>query len=417
MATAEAELTVLEMLERIPVHDVDTHVVELPDLWTSRLSEKRWGDALPRVVRDDKNVARWLVGGKPAMRTSGESLAKLQEKRMGAADADAGADEAKANAKPPHPYYDEMSYRGGFDPKARLEWMDLHGIYSQVLYPNLVGFFVKAFVQNLEPELRNECMRAYNDFQTEFCSVAPDRLIPLANLPWWDLDEAVKELHRCVEMGHKGVNFGWRFEELGFPRLRDEHWDPLLKAVEETGLSINFHVGMGGDPDDDPAMQFDTRLDTLDRVKFAAQLFSGNIACIGELIMSGLCRRYPTLKFVSVESGVGFLPYLVEALDWQFLNQNLWKRYPDWLLPSEYFRRQIYGCFWFEKGVSRFADLYPDNFMFETDFNHPTSLTPAESFPYVKGPRETIVENLGDLPEELLRKLLHDNAARVYGLT
>ncbi len=396
-----------DLIDSIPIHDVDTHLVEVPDIWTSRLSSARWGDAIPHMVRSDTGVLTWLVGGKPAMR-SGSILPR---------DRDHVDEPITVDSFPAHPIYEGDAWRGAFDPSARLAWMDQHGIRSQVLYPNLVGFFIKPFVVNLEPQLATECMRAFNDHQADFCSAAPDRLIALANLPWWDLDAAIEELHRCVELGHKGVNFGWRFEQLGFPRLRDPHWDRLLSAIQETGLSVNFHIGFAGDPDDDPALQFDTRLDTLDRVATAAALFAGNLHCITELIMSGLCRRYPKLRFVSVESGVGFIPYLLEALDWQFMNQNLHRKYPDWLLPSEYFRRQIYGCFWFEKSVARVADLYPDNFMFETDFNHPASLTPAERLPSVKSPRDLIIENLDGLPAVLVRKLLHDNAANVYHLT
>ena len=407
MTTTEVAEAGADVLADIRIHDVDTHLVDVPDIWTTRLSAAKWGDDIPHVVRTQSGGGVWLVGGQPAMRGGGG-----MPKR-----GDQGGKADDGSAPPAHPFLDDISWRGGYDPVARLEWMDRNGIYSQILYPNLIGFFIKGFVRNVDAPLRTECIRAYNDYSTEFCSVAPDRLIPLANLPWWDLDAAIAELHRCVEAGHKGVNFGWRFEELGFPRLRDPHWDPLLSAIQETGLSINFHIGMNGDPDDDPALQFDTRLDTLDRVATAAALFAGNIHCISELIMSGLCQRYPTLKFVSVESGVGYLPYLVEALDWQFLNQNLWRQFPDWELPSEYFRRQIYGCFWFEKSVARLADLFPDNFMFETDFNHPTSLTPAEEFPYVTGPQQTIAENLSHLPADLLRKLLHDNAAAVYHLS
>jgi hypothetical protein len=80
------------------------------------------------------------------------------------------------------------------------------------------------------------------------------------------------------------------------------------------------------------------------------------------------------------------------------------------LLPSEYFRRQIYGTFWFEYHVGRFVDLYPDNFMFETDYPHPTSLSPGPGT-YAQGPRETIAENLSNLSEEHLVKVLHDDAA------
>ena len=176
---------------------------------------------------------------------------------------------------------------------------------------------------------------------------------------------------------------------------------------------VNFHIGFNSE-DVDIAMVMG--LTKLDQSTWAAKFFTGNIHCISELIMGRICHRFPTLKFVSVESGVGFLPYLLEALDWQFLNNNLHREFPDMVLPSEYFRRQIFGTFWFETDVTRLVDLYPDNFMFESDFPHSTSLTPGDDLPFVKGPRDTILANLADVPEPLLVKLLQDNAARVYNL-
>jgi hypothetical protein len=96
----------------------------------------------------------------------------------------------------------------------------------------------------------------------------------------------------------------------------------------------------------------------------------------------------------------------------------LHKEYPELILPSEYFRRQVYGTFWYEKNVTRFADLYPDNFMFESDYTHQTSLTPVpgRGREVVKGPHDMIVQNLSSLEPALLRKLVSENAARVYNL-
>ena len=216
-------------------------------------------------------------------------------------------------------------------------------------------------------------------------------------------------------MGHKGLNLGWQFEQLGLPRLRDSYWEPLLKRAEEMGWPVNFHVGFNTDAKE--IEEHRLRMETpLDHAAGPAKFFLGNANCVAELIMGGICDRYPTLKFVSVESGIGWLPFLVESLDWQYLNNNLDREYPNLLLPSEYFRRQIYGTFWFERDIVQLVDLYPDNFMFETDFPHRTSLTPGENFPHVRGPRGTIIANLATLPADTLVKLLQDNAANVYNL-
>jgi predicted TIM-barrel fold metal-dependent hydrolase len=131
--------------------------------------------------------------------------------------------------------------------------------------------------------------------------------------------------------------------------------------------------------------------------------------------MRGLCERFSRLNFVSVESGFGYVPFLLEAMDWQYKNNRASQRGSLRLLPSEYFRRQVYATFWFESYVDRLIDLLPDNVMFESDYPHPTSLSPGPGS-RADDARTTIARNLAGLPEEIRRKVLHDTAARVYHL-
>jgi predicted TIM-barrel fold metal-dependent hydrolase len=153
-----------------------------------------------------------------------------------------------------------------------------------------------------------------------------------------------------------------------------------------------------------------------DVVKLTTMGFLSNAQAIAELIVSGLCARYPALNFVSVESGFGYIPYLLEALDWQWINYDATNLFPDRLLPSEYFRRQIYTTFWFEtESMTRVVDLYPDNVMFETDYPHPTCIAPGPAS-MTDSARNVIEQNLHTLPDVLLRKLLFENAARLYGI-
>jgi predicted TIM-barrel fold metal-dependent hydrolase len=383
-----------DFIDQLKVHDVDTHVLEPPDLWTARMS-KKWGDLVPHIVRvDGKDV--WYTG----------------DVRIGTAI----GGQAQAGWKGPYPdapYLYEEAPPGSWQVEARLEWMDANGVYSQVLYPNMIAFHT-ARLLTLDPQLRLEIFQAYNDFLSEFCSAAPDRLIPLANLPWWDIDLSVAELKRCYDLGHKGINFGWQFEKTGLPPLRSDHWEPVLKTAEEIDWPVNFHTAFNETFVEDQGLVAKAEgLNTIDLAKMSSEMFLANSRCITELIMGGICERYPTLKMVSVESGIGYIPFLLDAMDWQWTTLATHLDYPNLLLPSEYFRRQIYATFWFEHHVGPAAELYPDNFMFETDYPHSTSLSPTPNTA-AKGPRETIRENLADLPAELVRKLLQDNAAKVY---
>ncbi|UUZ62843.1 amidohydrolase [Polaromonas sp. P1-6] len=101
---------------------------------------------------------------------------------------------------------------------------------------------------------------------------------------------------------------------------------------------------------------------------------------IAQILCGGVCHRFPRLNFVSVESGVGWLPYLLDALDYQWKNCGVSNEHPEYkLLPSEFFKRQFYGCFWFEQDTLKPAieKLGADNILYETDFPHPTSMSPG----------------------------------------
>jgi uncharacterized protein len=192
--------------------------------------------------------------------------------------------------------------------------------------------------------------------------------------------------------------------------------EPVLKTCEEMGLSVNFHTAFNESFSEDQGLVANAgSLSTLDLAKFSAQSMLANAHCISELILGRLCERYPTLKFVSAESGIGYTPFLLDSLDWQWGTLSTHLDYPDMLLPSEYFRRQIYATFWFDPHLGMPAELYPDNFMFETDFPHSTCLSPVPNSS-ATGPRETISRNLSDLSTDLARKVLHGNAAHVYNL-
>jgi predicted TIM-barrel fold metal-dependent hydrolase len=146
--------------------------------------------------------------------------------------------------------------------------------------------------------------------------------------------------------------------------------------------------------------------------------FMGNARTIASLICGGICHRFPSLKFVSVESGVGWIPFALDSLDWQWKNCGVHLEHPEYdLLPTEYFKRQIYGCFWFETDAARFAidRLGDENILYETDFPHPTSMSPGPATAAVP-PRDFLEDNFSDLPETTLNRILHDNAARLYHL-
>lgn len=385
-----------DLFDRFRVIDVDSHITEPPDVWTARVPASM-RSKVPSIVRID-GVDTWMADD---VRISTPGVVSM-----------AGYD----GIIPDYPKtFDEIP-ASMWDAQARLKHLDDQGIAAQVLYPNVGGFGNGYFLRLGDRELVKACVRAYNDWLIDWTGVAPDRLVPICAVPFWDLDFALEEIGRCLDMGHKAINFCNQPEHFGSPALADRHWDPIWALAQEAGVSVSFHIG-GGDignlMNDEHNKGWRTNF-----AQVSAHIFMDNMLCISDLIFAGICHRFPELKFVSVESGVGWIPGVLEAMDWQWRNGGVPEEHPEYeLLPSEYFRRQIYGCFWFEQAAARFAlEQYPDNILYETDFPHPTCQHPGPKTP-ARHPREYAADALGGLDDAVLSKVLHDNAAGLYGLS
>ncbi len=385
-----------DLFDRYRVIDVDTHLTEPPDVWTARMPAKVH-DRVPHIERQDGRDV-WVANGNYIGAPGFYSMA--------------GFDGVLPASVPPT--YDDIA-PAMYDGAARVQFLDQEGIDAQVLYPNVAGFGNGYFSTLDDASFALDCVRAYNDFLTDWSSVAPDRLITVTALPFWDVEAAIAELHRGQELGHRAVNFCNQPQDFGQPPLAHRHWDRLWAAAQEAGVSVSFHVGggtMGTQFVDTAEMGWMTNF-----AKVSSLIFLDNIRCVTDLILGGVCHRFPDLKFVSVESGVGWLPAMLETCDWQWRNGGVLDEHPEYdLLPSEYFRRQIYGCFWFEQQAALDAIAqYPDNILYETDYPHPTCQHPGPRTP-AQRPRVYASRVLGQCPPDVQAKILHENAARVYGL-
>ena len=376
------------------VIDADTHVTESPGVWVDRLPA-RFRDRGPQMVRNRHGIDVWRIGeGGPSMPVGVTAVAGWPDPFPSAP--------KTYDAVPP----------AASDAKARLEYMDEVGIWAMALYPNIGGFGNQAFLALEDRALMLACVQAYNDWLVEWTEPDPRRFIPIMATPFWDIDATVAEVERCVALGHKGILFTGEPQTFGQPYLGDHHWDPLYRLAAETGMSLNLHIGSG-----DVSGSF-----TPDRVRAhgvastlittSLELFLGNAMQVSDLLLSGVLPRHPDVRFVSVESGIGWVPFVLEAADYCFTDSNLTVERPEFeMAPSEYFHRQVSVCSFFETHAPRRQlDLIgEDNVLFETDYPHPVCL-----FGNV---RERIDDAFGDLEPATRRKVLWDNAARLYGIT
>jgi len=371
--------------------DADAHLTEARDTWTSRVAAK-FKDQVP-VVRWDPEAKQecWYMGG-----------IKLPPVGMTAC-----AGYAKPFPEFPATY--EEAIDAAYDVDARLRYMDETGIWAQVIYPNIGGFGGQDFLKLDDPELKLACVRAYNDFLVDWASADPARFVLNVAVPFWDLDETVKEVERCLKLGFRGVNFTAAPQAFGLPSLGDLHWEPLWSLAEEARLPISFHIGSGDmfAADFVERSKVDGMPATIARASVDCYLTNG--IQLTDLLFSGVLCRHPDLRFVSVESGIGWIPFVLEAADYQFHVNGVGRTRPEFrMLPSDYFRQNVYACYWFERGAAEQAldAIGRNNIMFETDFPHPTCLYGDVA--------ETIEAGLSGMPADVRRKILFENAAELF---
>jgi predicted TIM-barrel fold metal-dependent hydrolase len=193
------------------------------------------------------------------------------------------------------------------------------------------------------------------------------------------------------------------------PDFAQPDWRPFWEVCEALEMPINFHIGASeGDIDWSGKVPYKTWPGDVKISLGGAAIFLGQLRWMVNLLVSDVPELHPNLKFVSVESGVGWIPFLLDALDYQCGETAPEHLAHLSLKPSEYFQRQFYGCFWFEHRTLRMSVeiLGADNIMFETDIPHPTSLYPNAV--------ERVREAIASLSPEVQKKLLQDNAAKLY---
>src|SRR5712692_5870796 len=363
MTTSAVESNPLQSaLAGATVVDCDTHYTEPPDLWTSR-APARFKDRVPHMQLAN-GASRWFIEGDKEFGTVGTTVID--------------AVGAKVYGKLSVETFEQVN-RAAWDAKARLQMMDQLGIWAHIAYPNAAGFSSTKFMHTVEdPALRLACIQLYNDAIAEWQAQGEQRLFPQALLPVWDIDATLNEARRAVEeLKLTGFTISDRPETLGLPAYDAPFWAPFWEYCHAQRVPLNFHIGGSSGID---AFQLPWSSYGFERkLAIAATMFYlSNAATLANFLLSDLFDRYPNLKLVSVESGIGWIPFVLEALEYQLDEMiptecaHLQRR------PKEYFRDHIYACFWFEDFGPRsmIAAIGADNILFETDFPHPTCLYP-----------------------------------------
>lgn len=296
----------------------DSHVIEDPELWKTRL---------PAALRDSAPAY-------PARSVGGPFQA--------------------------HP--------GGYDPHERIKEMATDGVSGEVLYPSLAmdQYSIE------DAGLQEACFRVYNDWIIDYCSVAPDRLFGIGMIAAYDIEQAVSELERCKKAGLRG-SLLWQAppDELTF---HTDHYERFWAAAQDLDMPVNLHILTGAPYRGFPrgggrriayeAMRGTTNMKLL----YAANALS-------DLILSGVLERFPRLKIVLVENEMSWIPFYLSQYD-KYLGRGTFDS-PLTMRPSDYFFRQVYATFFNDPPSAWILPHWgTDNCMWSNDYPHPNSTWP-----------------------------------------
>src|SRR5438552_9630351 len=361
----------------------DSHFVEPPTMWAERM-DKKFRDRAPRTVtglngREGEwfvceNITPMPVAGFFGAGVPSQDLPEHNKK---------GFDQAPKSV---------------WDPAYRLADQDRYGVQAEVIYTSMG---MPLFGLD-DAGLRSACFRAFNDWACEYCSYDLKRLIPLGLITLEDIPAAVEELNRIAKKGMRGAMI-WAEPPNERPYSHPDY-EPFWAAAQELNLPLSLHIltsrrGMGSD------------------------FFKGNLArqvavlhheierSLSVFVLDGVLERFPNLKIVSAENDVAWVPYFMWRMDFA---QDRFGRSGATpvklsLKPSEYVKRQVYATFINEPIFIHTVSLYgADNGMWSSDYPHTAAVWPRS--------QQFIKETFGGLSEENRRKIVHDTAARLYGI-
>lgn len=290
---------------------------------------------------------------------------------------------------------------GATVPGERFDAMVKDDVSMEIIYPSraLTYFGLE------RASLQERCFSVYNDWLVEYCEGVPGRLVGVPAISAYDIDHAITELKRSYDMGLRGALL-WHVppEPLGYG---SPHYDQLWAVMCEMSQPLNLHILTGFSY----AKRMQDRKEGWERYRGGVNLKLMDAANIlFDFVFSGVLDRFPDLKLVLVEFEIGWIPWILQQWDYYVRRFQSVNPPPIKLLPSEYFKRQVYATFFNDRfGTSQFQSGWGvKNCMWSSDFPHGNTTWPNS--------REVIERDLGGLDPTARRALLRDNVLDLYHL-
>ena len=359
---------------------VDDHIIEPPTVWVDRLPA-RYQEAGPHVIEDDDREY-WVYEGRRGQTMGLNAVAGKERKEF---------------SMDPVRYADMIP--GCYDPVQRARDLLADGVRGSVCFPTFPRFAGVTFLKSDDKDLAHLCVQAYNDWLIEeWCASVPGMYIPMIIGQLWDPVLMAAEVRRCAALGARAITFPENPVPLGLPSFSTEHWDPLWDAACETDIAVCMHIGTSGvvpmASSDSPFIQ-----------GIALSPAAAWMTCT-DLIMGGIPRRFPTIKFAMSEGGIGWVPFALERADRTWERHRYWSGVDD-VRPSDVFRRNIWVCFIGEGvGVETRHHIGVDRIMWECDYPHADTPWPHS--------QKEVADSLQGVPDDEVAMMTHGNAERLF---
>jgi len=370
-------------MEEMILISVDDHVIEPAEMFVHHVPSK-YLDSAPRVVRKEDGSDVWIYEGIEVPNLALNAVA----------------------GRPPEEYgfeptaYEEIR-QGCYDSSARIRDMDANGVLASMNFPSMAGFCGQLFGRARDKDMALVMLRAYNDWHIdEWAGSHPGRFIPLALPGLWDPQVAADEVRRVAQKGCRAVTFSENPTKLGFPSFHSEYWDPFWRACCDEAVVVTLHIGSSSTL---ALPSPDSPIDTV------LTLGAMNVQMTtADLIWSRVIRGFPELRFSLSEGGIGWIPYMLERLDYVYRHHKAWTGADlGGQLPSEVFRERFNTCFIDDRvGVLLREEIGLDTITWECDYPHSDSTWPHSP--------EVLYEYLGELDDDEINKITHRNAMRHY---
>jgi predicted TIM-barrel fold metal-dependent hydrolase len=364
---------------------VDDHIIEPPDMFVNHLPQRYKADSPRLVHREEDGTDVWTFRGTVIPNSALNAVAGRPKDEYGMEPQ--GLDEIRP---------------GCYDVDERVKDMNAGGILAQMNFPSFPGFSARLFATE-DSDFSLSLVRAYNDWHIdEWCGAHPGRFIPMALPVVWDPELCAQEVRRVAKKGCHSLTFTENPVPLGYPSFHSDYWDPLWRALSDTGTVMNLHIGSSGRLSVTAADAPPDVMITLQPINL--------VQAAADLLWSRVLKNYPDLKIALSEGGTGWIPYFLERADRTYDMHSTWTQQDfGGKLPSDVFREHFLTCFIHDPvGVKLRHDIGIDNICWEADYPHSDSMWP-------QAPEQLEeVFHRHSVSDEDIDKMTYQNALRWY---